>query len=163
MIKLTADDRMVESCLAVYLDGHPYRGFGLMKLESKDNVCCDAFEQICVVLAREAMATTEVSKSITYPSSVAAERIRDLVRRIANALSESLRRAALPVDMLIFCPKCRLQHVDAPHDEWTNPPHRTHECQGCGHLWRIADIPTNGVATLHSKGRNDGSPIPDVI
>lgn len=68
----------------------------------------------------------------------------------------------VPVPMLLFCPKCGMQHVDSPQPEkaWTNPPHRSHECQDCGHVWRPADVPTNGVATLTTKGQRDGSPVP---
>jgi hypothetical protein len=41
---------------------------------------------------------------------------------------------------------------------WDNPPHRSHLCHGCGHVWRPADVPTNGVATITTKGKAD-SPI----
>lgn len=64
-----------------------------------------------------------------------------------------------PIDMVLFCPACGLQHVDAPQPErgWTNPPHKTHECQGCGHLWRPAAAPTNGVADV-PLGASDTRP-----
>jgi hypothetical protein len=65
-----------------------------------------------------------------------------------------------PIDMLLFCPACDTQHVDKTDKVWTNPPHRTHQCQFCDHLWRPADIPTNGVATISTKGKNDGSASP---
>lgn len=31
--------------------------------------------------------------------------------------------------------------------KWTNPPHKTHQCQNktCNHEWRPANVPTNGV------------------
>lgn len=42
------------------------------------------------------------------------------------------------------------------------PDHRSHLCRpedgGCGHIWRPADVPTNGVAAVKTKGQND-SPI----
>lgn len=41
---------------------------------------------------------------------------------------------------------------------WTNPPHRSHLCAGCGHVWRPADVPTNGVAAVKTHGKAD-SPI----
>lgn len=67
-----------------------------------------------------------------------------------------------PVEMLLFCPKCHTQHIDAPQPEknWENPPHRSHECQACGHVWRPADVPTNGVAKIMTQGQRDGSPVP---
>lgn len=64
----------------------------------------------------------------------------------------------VPVDMVLHCPSCGLQHIDAPDDrttEWINPPHRSHLCHGCGHIWRPADVATNGVATINTKGKND--------
>ncbi len=76
-----------------------------------------------------------------------------------------------PIDMVLHCPACGLQHIDAPEPElgpsvdgsgdmpiWSNPPHRSHLCHGCGHIWRPADVPTNGVASVKTMGRAD-SPI----
>lgn len=85
-----------------------------------------------------------------------------------------------PIDMVLHCPKCGMQHIDyeeppppgidswddprvrtiTPHlDHWTNPPHRSHLCRrsegGCGHIWRPADVPTNGVAAIYTRGKND--------
>jgi len=86
-----------------------------------------------------------------------------------------------PLDMLIFCPNCGMQHVDLPkldicsncridvdaHDgagcdtftPWLNPPHKSHKCRtednGCGLIFRIADVPTNGVAQIKTKGKDD--------
>lgn len=57
---------------------------------------------------------------------------------------------AAPIDMLLFCPRCHLQHVDEaePESGWTNPPHATHACKGCGLNWRPSNVPTNGVGSL---------------
>jgi len=79
-----------------------------------------------------------------------------------------------PIDMVLHCPKCGLQHIDAPEPDefirdrdgtllrheagWTNEPHRSHLCHGCGHIWRPADVPTNGVQAVKTKGKAD-SPI----
>ena len=86
-------------------------------------------------------------------------------------------RAALseqpsPIDMVLHCPVCGVQHIDAPEFNgtredkfpafgedpamsWTNPPHRSHLCHGCGHIWRPADVPTNGVAAVKTQGMAD--------
>lgn len=97
-------------------------------------------------------------------------------------------RACKPINMVLHCPKCGVQHIDAPElniggcfvpaegathhasrtdipcacgtlgcltDHWVNPPHRSHLCHYCGHVWRPADVPTNGVATIKTKGKND--------
>ena len=52
-----------------------------------------------------------------------------------------------PIPMMLFCPRCHEQHVDAPEPEkgWTNPPHATHTCQHCGTLWRPSNHNTTGV------------------
>jgi len=62
-----------------------------------------------------------------------------------------------PLDMLIFCPECGAQHIDAPEPgtAWDNPPHRSHQCHQCGEKFRFADFPTNGVAAINSRGGGD--------
>lgn len=68
---------------------------------------------------------------------------------------------AQPLDMVLHCPACGMQHIDAPDDrtpDWKNEPHRSHLCHGCGHIWRPADVPTNGVLATRTKGKAD-SPI----
>ena len=42
---------------------------------------------------------------------------------------------------------------------WTNPPHRSHLCHGCGHIWRPADAPTTGVEKIATRGKNDSPPV----
>lgn len=70
-----------------------------------------------------------------------------------------------PIPMVLHCPACRFQHVDAADEHrltcsynlgascdcglyWTNPPHRTHLCKACGHLWKPANVATTGVQEL---------------
>lgn len=91
-----------------------------------------------------------------------------------------------PIDMVLHCPACGKQHIDAreynsthvdpypsstggddPALSWTNPPHKSHLCHGCGHIWRPADVPTNGVAVVQTKGKADSplaqpAPVPPV-
>lgn len=71
--------------------------------------------------------------------------------------------------MILHCPKCGRQHIDKPEipeldraglpvdpaSEWMNPPHRSHLCHGCGFIWRPADVCTNGVAQIQSRGKDD--------
>lgn len=76
-----------------------------------------------------------------------------------------------PIDMVLFCPNCGMKHVDGleEHDEakaytspptpWTNPPHRSHLCKGCGTIWRPADVCTNGVEAIRTMGDNDTYPV----
>lgn len=71
-----------------------------------------------------------------------------------------------PINMVLHCPACGLQHIDEPEKDahahsdgtetqWDNPPHRSHLCHGCGHIWRPADVPTNGVAAVQTTGKKD--------
>ena len=102
------------------------------------------------------------------------------LRDIGNAAVDSIDAALLaapaaeasaPIDMILNCPACGMQHIDKadPYPElrdirvppWTNPPHRSHLCHGCGFIWRPADVPTNGVESIKTKGKNDSvSPAP---
>lgn len=93
-----------------------------------------------------------------------------------------------PIDMVLHCPACGMQHIDrdealnfkpegtctcagpdgpceaceanreAYEELWRNPPHRSHLCGACGHIWRPADVPTNGVPAVKTRGKAD-SPI----
>jgi hypothetical protein len=66
--------------------------------------------------------------------------------------------APAPIPMLLYCPNCGQQHIDEPDErtpDWTNPPHRSHLCHDCGCIWRPADVPTNGVGAIGTKGKAD--------
>lgn len=98
---------------------------------------------------------------------VAGEAETEKVREAIDRLSAAILGEAAPIDMVLHCPACGMQHIDEPEGEgddeatvkrldvWTNPPHRSHLCHGCGHIWRPADVPTNGVAAVQTKGKND--------
>lgn len=127
------------------------------------------------------------------PEILEALRLHGLATRVPSQLSDSFRhgyRAALaqhaariirlernvvaqheiPIDMILYCPNCGVQHVDAADadneqtiqpagaDVWTNPPHRSHLCDDCGIIWRPADVPTNGVAEIKTHGHHDTWP-----
>ena len=79
---------------------------------------------------------------------------------------------APPINMVLFCPACGVQHIDAPEKGelisggpnagrvrrgWTNLPHKSHLCASCDHIWRPADVPTNGVAAVQTKGNDDSA------
>jgi hypothetical protein len=87
--------------------------------------------------------------------------------------TKALESSPAGIDMILFCPNCGLQHVDEVEEVhgmddgfpisatvWSNPPHRSHLCKkqdgGCGHIWRPADVATNGVKELKTKGKADG-------
>lgn len=64
-----------------------------------------------------------------------------------------------PIDMVLHCPNCGMQHVDKPDPErgWMNPPHKSHLCLQCNAIWRVAPVPTNGVPSL-PRGEFDNWP-----
>ena len=85
--------------------------------------------------------------------------LSDSLRQIADRLSVAGDDVA-PIPMMLFCPKCGLQHIDMPDptDDWDNPPHKSHKCvgpNGCGTVWRPADVPTEGVAAIQTRGSKD--------
>lgn len=92
-----------------------------------------------------------------------------------------------PIDAVLWCPNCGEQHIDeakpdicelcghADEDHpnggecgcncegftaWMNPPHKSHRCNFCNHVWRPAEGPTNGVIQLSKQGERDESPKP---
>lgn len=86
-----------------------------------------------------------------------------------------------PIPMLLHCPACGAKHVDAPEfcsfceeagacfagmesfpktcTAWLNPPHRSHRCQACDHVWRPADVCTTGVDAIRTAGKSDSASV----
>lgn len=89
-------------------------------------------------------------------------RTRTPGEQLHDAVVKHLTRAQeqAPIDMVLHCPSCGLQHIDAPNEVigWMNPPHRSHLCEKCGNVWRPADVPTNGVASVTTRSEHDGYP-----
>jgi hypothetical protein len=79
-----------------------------------------------------------------------------------DASLSGLQSIAGPIPMVLHCPACGVQHIDAPENKgrWTNPPHRSHLCHYCGHVWRPADVATTGVLAIATKGKNDSPVLP---
>lgn len=103
----------------------------------------------------------EILRSMAVPSG---ELFIDMLENARMLAAEKLGdkvEEQQPLDMVLHCPKCGLQHVDKPDpiSLWSNPPHRSHLCHSCAHVWRPADVPTNGVEAVLTKGHMD-SPIP---
>lgn len=97
--------------------------------------------------------------------SAAVEFGADLQKQRAAPAAVQAQPEEQPIPMILFCPKCGKQHIDAPATSenephphpgmWTNPPHKSHLCHGCGTVWRPADVPTTGVAAIGTKGKAD--------
>lgn len=85
-----------------------------------------------------------------------AERIAKAVRRWLDVQS------AAPIPMVLHCPACGTQHIDQATEDWPNPPHTSHKCvgpNGCGCIWRPADVPTTGVEAIETAGSSDNWPL----
>lgn len=150
---------------------------------SKGWVDRDAMAAILAAHARLAGATNKHARNAfighlaaelhkRFPGVVTAEFTQAMLDVAPDGLAGATQGEAEPIDMVLHCPTCGLQHIDAPEDlpmaipggmfdgsaGWVNPPHRSHLCHGCGHIWRPADVPTNGVAAVKTTGKAD-SPI----
>lgn len=111
---------------------------------------------------RASFARNPNSKEFDDLDQWARERINADARHILSALTPAPTSGGAseppPIDMILHCPNCGLQHIDEPDErtpDWDNPPHRSHLCHGCGCIWRPADVPTNGVAAIQTKGKAD--------
>ena len=92
-------------------------------------------------------------------------------------LEARVQQLEAPIEMLLFCPKCGMQHVDRAVSHlrhckigqliprkaaalpistricpecsvWLNPPHATHICQHCSLEWRPSNHLTTGVRAI---------------
>lgn len=122
-------------------------------------------------VAREALSryADKINEATGYFIVFLDERLRLLnpedLDRINKAELQSILQPD-PIPMILHCPSCHVQHIDAPEyadphnfkDEtmsWDNPPHRSHLCHRCGTIWRPADVPTVGVEKIQTKGKSD--------
>ncbi len=86
----------------------------------------------------------------------------DLPEAVAALRRAAQRQAhAGVINMVLHCPSCGTQHVDAPDrsTDWDNPPHRSHLCHQCGLVWRPADVWTTGVQEVETRGSCDTWPV----
>ncbi len=86
-----------------------------------------------------------------------------IIEALRGASGGGAERTDAPINIVLHCPTCGLQHIDEPVGEWdgepwTNPPHRSHLCHGCGCIWRPADIATTGIAAVETRGKADNWP-----
>ena len=109
-----------------------------------------------------------LAELLAQMDGLAQEAKRSMGRRMAladlNRFTKWLqaRSHRRPIPMILFCPKCHVQHVDelepagsrlnpgAVDIDWSKRPHRTHLCKmpSCGHMFRPSNFATVGVAEL---------------
>jgi hypothetical protein len=122
------------------------RHFARLLLNRAYQLDAGSLEEALVAEARRPVGITEMIE----------DGIGDLIPKLADALDRHLA----PIPMVLHCPSCGNQHIDAPEPEngWTNPPHRSHKCSSCGDIWRPADVPTTGVLNVNTRGSVDTWP-----
>ena len=108
-------------------------------------------KELLVYVIQELRKAARDTTDPRYCNILLLDETEALVSRIVQ-MHTSATHAPIPIPMVLFCPNCQEQHIDKPSGEWANPPHRSHECQKCGCVWRPADVPTNGVEFITSKG-----------
>jgi hypothetical protein len=108
-------------------------------------------------------------RMITFGAAAFSSNFKHSVNVIVERVFEVMFKQMPPIPMVLFCPCCGVQHIDEPgpatkwanndhppsSNQWTNPPHRSHLCAACGFIWRPADICTEGVKAIETKGGKD--------
>lgn len=56
--------------------------------------------------------------------------VRAEVTAHIRRIEAELEKPMAPLELLIICPRCHMQHVD--EGRFAKKPHRSHACQGCG-------------------------------
>lgn len=73
----------------------------------------------------------------------------NIPRAIELVLKELRRRepkeepAAEPLELLIICPLCKVQHID--EGRFATHAHKNHACQNCGLVFQPCKLPSIGV------------------
>lgn len=98
-----------------------------------------------------------VEKLLSITRSLQAGYISPAALEEAEALGDAVLAGdgSAPIPMILYCPECDTQHIDAPSEGWDNPPHRSHRCVVCACIWRPADVATTGVTSINTRGKAD--------
>lgn len=106
----------------------------------------------------EALVEKIITRLTPSPGDGSPEIARDArhalrhAKELAAALATREEDAEI-VTLSLWCPDCGQPHVD--EGEWETRPHKTHQCQACGHEWRPFDYPTVGVPHIATHARQD--------
>lgn len=119
-----------------------------------------------------------------YSTSIPVESVSEIFEAGYKAgIEQAGNSAPEPLDVVLFCPRCKFQHVDKAEPDtcqtcgyseathktddfkqnaqcvrflpWLNPSHKSHRCLNCNIVWRPADVPTNGVEEAKTVGESD--------
>lgn len=143
-----------------------------------DKMARDVVENICDVFAINFQLPKE-DPNASWRTTQALTAVTLVKRSLLQVLRMPDGKEDAPKDVVLWCPSCGKQHIDEPetcpvcHGDcagmnppmgycpakekklWTNPPHKSHKCVGCGTIWRQFDFPTNGVHETLTSGEND--------
>src|SRR6185312_2507690 len=83
---------------------------------------------------REHLHVRPTIEGVEHKPDCAVASIRDSRKAFAASFDAVNRE---PIPMVLHCPSCGAQHIDAPEPEngWDNPPHRSHSCHTCKTVW----------------------------
>lgn len=89
-----------------------------------------------VDIAGSAVSKGQGSLPIDVPAAEAMDRFAEIKKKLAEPVE--------PLELLIFCPVCKTQHIDV--GKYAIEAHKRHSCQGCGLLFSVTkDVPNIGV------------------
>lgn len=116
-----------------------------------------AAEDIARVAAGFAAAAVQQARAVAIEECERIAESEEIPRVIVGRIRALVSSSPRPIPMVLHCPRCGVQHVDAPEPDrnWDNPPHKSHLCASCGTIWRPADVQTTGVAAIATKGAAD--------
>lgn len=113
--------------------------------------------EVCFLLELDCGCSTGYTPQSMKEINELAERALHLQTMDKAIITPNYPEEEEPIPMVLHCPRCGVQHIDVATDDWPNPPHRSHACQteGCGTIWRPANVATAGVPSITSKGKSD--------
>lgn len=86
-----------------------------------------------------------------YRSRARAFREAETMVRATLATNPAPADPAHPIQLVLHCPECGLQHID--RDEWAARLHSRHLCERCEHEW-VPRLATVGVAAIVERAQN---------
>lgn len=172
LAKLFAEERQPKRSIPAQFDDEDFY-VGQTLMDAKEAI--EGYKHIAVI---QGVATVSFKRANETGTALVKSAIEDK-DFWQSKYDEAMANAGKPIDMLLFCPNCGEQHVDEAKPDlcetcgkskrncscafftaWLNPPHKSHRCSKCNHVFRPANVPTNGVAEIKTKGERDGNPVP---
>jgi hypothetical protein len=84
-----------------------------------------------------------------WRNTISDQEMKNDVTAHIQRIEAELEKPTPPLELLIICPRCHLQHVD--EGRLATKPHRDHACQGCGLTFQ-ASGPVESIGVQFFKG-----------